>query len=100
MTGLWTSGYARLAVLTALAAVVAYALGELLPYTDPIPAAITAAVATRATFHHAAKETAFQILGALLGAAIIGASSSKSRKLRVSPCRHSTGGPVSAPAAA
>lgn len=70
MTGLWTSGYARLAVLTALAAVVAYALGELLPYTDPIPAAITAAVATRATFHHAAKETAFQILGALLGAAI------------------------------
>ena len=43
MTGLWTSGYARLAVLTALAAVVAYALGEALPYTDPIPAAITAA---------------------------------------------------------
>lgn len=70
MTGLWTSGYARLAVLTALAAVVAYALGEALPYTDPIPAAITAAVATRATFHHAAKETVFQTLGALLGAAI------------------------------
>ena len=70
MTGLWTSGYARLAVLTALAAVAAYALGEVLPYTDPIPAAITAAVTTRATFHHAAKETAFQTLGALLGAAI------------------------------
>lgn len=64
------SGYARLAVLTALAAVVAYVLGEALPYTDPIPAAITAAVATRATFHHAAKETVFQTLGALLGAAV------------------------------
>jgi hypothetical protein len=70
MTGPWTSAYARIAVLTALAAVAAYALGEYLPYADPIPAAITAAVATRATFHHAAKETVFQILGALLGAAI------------------------------
>jgi uncharacterized membrane protein YccC len=66
----WLSGYVRLAVLTALAAVVAYALAEVIPFADPIPAAITAAVATRATFHHAAKETVFQILGALLGAAI------------------------------
>lgn len=70
MTGLWTSGYARLAVLTAFAALVAYVLGEAIPFADPIPAAITAAVATRATFHHAAKETVFQTLGALLGAAI------------------------------
>ena len=70
MQGLWRSGYARLAVLTALAAVAAYAIAEALPIADPIPAAITAAVATRATFHHAAKETVFQILGALLGAAI------------------------------
>ncbi len=70
MTGLWTSGYARLAFLTALAALAAYSLGEVLPFADPIPAAITAAVATRATFHHAAKETVFQVLGALLGAAI------------------------------
>lgn len=70
MSGLWSSGYARLAVLTALAAVAAYAIAEVLPIADPIPAAITAAVATRATFHHAAKETVFQILGALLGAAI------------------------------
>lgn len=70
MTGLWTSGYARLAVLTALAALAAYLVGEALPMADPIPAAITAAVATRATFHHAAKETVFQILGALLGGAI------------------------------
>lgn len=64
------SGYARLALLTALATLGAYLLADWLPYADPIPAAITAAVATRATFHHAAKETAFQILGALLGAAI------------------------------
>jgi uncharacterized membrane protein YccC len=66
----WRSAYARLATLTALAAVAAYVLAELLPFADPIPAAITAAVATRATFHHAAKETVFQILGALIGAAI------------------------------
>ena len=70
MTGLLRSGYARLAVLTALAALAAYSLGEVLPFADPIPAAITAAVATRATFHHAAKETVFQVSGALLGAAI------------------------------
>lgn len=70
MTGLWTSGYARLAVLTALAALVAYLIGEWVTFADPIPAAITAAVATRATFHHAAKETVFQIMGALLGGAI------------------------------
>ncbi len=70
MTGLLRSGYVRLAVLTALAALAAYSLGEVLPFADPIPAAITAAVATRATFHHAAKETVFQVLGALLGAAI------------------------------
>ncbi len=66
----WLNGYARLAILTALAAVVAYVIAEAAPFADPIPAAITAAVATRATFHHAAKETVFQILGALLGAAI------------------------------
>ena len=70
MTGLWRSGYARLAVLTALATVVAYSIGIATPHVDAIPAAITAAVATRATFHHAAKETVFQILGALLGAFI------------------------------
>ena len=66
----WSSAYARLAVLTAAAALAAYVLADALPYCDPIPAAITAAVATRAAFHHAAKETAFQILGALLGALI------------------------------
>lgn len=66
----WRNSYVRLAGLTATAAVVAYLLAELTPFADPIPAAITAAVATRATFHHAAKETVFQIMGALIGAAI------------------------------
>lgn len=66
----WRSGYARLAVLTAVAATVAYLIAAVTPFADPIPAAITAAVATRVTFHHAAKETVFQILGALLGAVV------------------------------
>ncbi len=66
----WRSAYVRLATLTALASVAAYVLAEVLPYADPIPAAITAVVTTRATFHHAAKETIFQTFGALLGAAI------------------------------
>lgn len=64
------SGYARLALLTALASVSAYLIADAVPYAAAIPATITAAVATRATFHHAAKETVFQTLGALLGAAI------------------------------
>ena len=70
MQAIVRSSYARLAVLTALAAVIAYVLGSLVSFADPIPAAITAAVGTRATFHHAAKENLFQILGALIGAAI------------------------------
>jgi uncharacterized membrane protein YccC len=66
----WRNAYVRLATLTALAAVIAYIIGEQVSFADPIPAAITAAVGTRATFHHAAKESVFQILGALVGAAI------------------------------
>lgn len=70
MTGLWTSGYVRLAVFTSVATVIAYSIGLATPHVDAIPAAITAAVGTRATFHTAAKESTFQILGALLGAAV------------------------------
>jgi uncharacterized membrane protein YccC len=70
MQAMLRNSYARLALLTALAAVAAYILGERISFADPIPAAITAAVGTRATFHHAAKENLFQILGALIGAAI------------------------------
>lgn len=67
---LFRSSYVRLALLTALAALAAYLIADVIPFADPIPAAITAVVATRATFHHAAKEGVFQTLGALLGAAI------------------------------
>lgn len=62
--------YIRLAVLTSFAAFFAYLLSEAVPYASPVPAAITAVVATRVTFHHAAKETSIQLLGALIGAAV------------------------------
>lgn len=66
----WRSGYVRLAVLASLAALVAFVIAERVPFADPIPAAITAVISVRVAFHQAAKETAFQVLGALLGAAI------------------------------
>ena len=66
----WRSSYTRLAVLASLAAVVAFIVAEKVPFADPIPAAITAVISVRVAFHQAAKETAFQILGALLGAAV------------------------------
>jgi uncharacterized membrane protein YgaE (UPF0421/DUF939 family) len=62
--------YIRLAVLTSFAAFFAYLVSEAIPYASPVPAAITAVVATRVTFHHAAKETSIQLLGALIGAAV------------------------------
>ena len=62
--------YIRLAVLTSFAAFFAYLVSDAIPYASPVPAAITAVVATRVTFHHAAKETSFQLLGALVGAAV------------------------------
>lgn len=65
-----TSGYARLAVLTAIATVVAYLIAGALPFADPVPASITALVTIRAAFHHAAKEGVVQTLGALIGAGI------------------------------
>ena len=62
--------YTRLAVLTSFAAFGAYLLSESVSFASPVPAAITAIVATRVTFHHAAKETFIQLLGALVGAAV------------------------------
>ena len=62
--------YIRLAVLTSFAAFFAYLVSDAIPYASPVPAAITAVVATRVTFHHAAKETSIQLLGALIGAAV------------------------------
>ena len=64
------SPYLRLAVLTAAAATVAYVIGGALALVDPVPAAITAVVATRATFHHAAKEALFQVIGVVAGSAV------------------------------
>lgn len=67
---LWRSGYVRLAVLTAAAATLAFVIGEATPFIDPIPAAITAVVSTRPTFHHAAKEALFQVIGVIAGATV------------------------------
>lgn len=64
------SSYVRLAVLSAVAATVAFLVSDLLPFADPIPATITAAVGVRVTLHHAAKESFISTLAALLGGAI------------------------------
>lgn len=69
-SGWWRSGYLRLAVLTALAATAAYAIGAAVSFIDPVPAAITAVVSTRPTFHHAAKEALFQVTGVVTGALV------------------------------
>jgi rhombotail lipoprotein len=50
----------------------AYLVSDLTSYASPVPAAITAVVATRVTFHHAAKETFIQLLGALVGGSSAG----------------------------
>lgn len=73
-TGPWNtllaSAYVRLAMLTSLACIVAYLIAGVLPFADPVPAAITALVTMRGAFHHAAKEGVIQTLGALAGAGI------------------------------
>ncbi|MFM8515525.1 MAG: aromatic acid exporter family protein [Actinomycetota bacterium] len=74
MTKPWTkaldSAYLRLAIFTSVAAFAAYVVAELIPYAASVPAAITAVVGVRVTFHSAIKECLFQVLGALLGGAI------------------------------
>lgn len=70
MTASLRSSYVRLAVLSAVAATVAFVVADLLPFADPIPATITAAVGVRVTFHHAAKESVISTVAALLGGAI------------------------------
>jgi len=57
-------------MLTSLACIVAYLIAGVLPFADPVPAAITALVTMRGAFHHAAKEGVIQTLGALAGAGI------------------------------
>ena len=57
-------------MFTSLAAFFAYLVSDAIPYAAPVPAAITAVIATRVTFHHATKEIFIQLLGALVGAAV------------------------------
>jgi len=62
--------YTRIAVATSLAAFLAYIAAEALPFASAVPAAITAVVATQASFHQATKGAFIQVIGALLGAAV------------------------------
>jgi len=57
-------------VATSLAAFLAYVVAGALPFASPVPAAITAVVATQASFHQATKGAFIQVIGALLGAAV------------------------------
>jgi hypothetical protein len=60
--------YARLAILSAVAASASYAIGSLLPWVDPVVAAISALISVRPDFHHSAQEAVRQVVGTLLGA--------------------------------
>jgi uncharacterized membrane protein YgaE (UPF0421/DUF939 family) len=63
--------YTRIAVATSLAAFAAYSVAHTLPFAGAsVPAAITAVVATQASFHQATKGAFIQVVGALLGAAV------------------------------
>jgi uncharacterized membrane protein YccC len=62
--------YARYAILTSVATAAAYFVAALFPLVDSAVAAITALVSVRHTFHDTAKESANQVLGALIGAGI------------------------------
>lgn len=61
--------YLRLAVLTVLAATVAYALGSAAPAISAVVASITVLVSVRPTFHSSVKEGLVQVLGTVIGAA-------------------------------
>lgn len=62
--------YLRTAVLATLAVVVSYSLGNASIFIAADIAAIWALVTVRATFHAAAKESAVQILGSIIGGLI------------------------------
>ena len=63
--------YTRIAVATSVAAFLAYIVAHSLPFASAaVPAAITAVVATQASFHQATKGAFIQVVGALLGAAV------------------------------
>jgi uncharacterized membrane protein YgaE (UPF0421/DUF939 family) len=62
--------YVRLAVLSAAAASVAFALGTGLHHVSPVVAAITALISVRPTFHASMQEALRQVLGVLIGAGV------------------------------
>jgi uncharacterized membrane protein YccC len=62
--------YLRLAVLSALAAAVAYGIGAALPMVSPVVAAITALISVRPTFHASLRESLLQVLGVVVGAGV------------------------------
>ncbi len=62
--------YARLAVLSAGAAAVAYGVGVLTPEVSPVVAGVTALITLRPTFHGSVQEALRQVLGVVLGAAL------------------------------
>ena len=60
--------YARLAVLSAVAAAIAYGLGSMSPRISPVVAGVTALITVRPTFHASVQEALRQTLGVVLGA--------------------------------
>ena len=62
--------YTRIAAATSLAAFLAYIVAQALPLASAVPAAITAVIATQASFHQATKGAFIQVTGALVGAAV------------------------------
>lgn len=62
--------YTRIAVATSIAAFLSYVAAQATPHASAVPAAITAVVATQASFHQATKGAFIQVIGALLGAAV------------------------------
>jgi uncharacterized membrane protein YgaE (UPF0421/DUF939 family) len=60
--------YVRLALLSAAAAAVAYAIAGVIPWIDAAVAGLTALISVRPTFHDTAAESVRQVFGTLLGA--------------------------------
>lgn len=59
---------ARAALLSALAAAIAYGLGSLTPHVSAVVAGVAALITVRPTFHASMQEALRQVLGVILGA--------------------------------
>ena len=62
--------YVRLAALTSLAGTLGYFFGHAIPSASAVTTAITAIVSMRHTFHDSVRESAYQVVGVLLGALV------------------------------